>query len=270
MNIPKLSGVADLVALQNAIALLLCDDTRLANVPIVPEIKFHEESDLQTDILWTMPRRNVTVSPTGVTISTVTGQPGPTGAGLMIEMPTANTQSTNVTGPPTDWEIGVVAFEERNTNLIPSNGIGIMSEQLVQIVKDILHLQNLGTFAASPWGFGTLRAKRLWMSPAHDWMQTLGPGIIAWRASFESTSGVKQSPRSAPVQITFSSGNCVLTCADNSAAVYYTTDGSLPVQVNANATLYSAPFAVSSGTQVLAASKRAGYISSEIWGNTAP
>lgn len=266
MNIPKLTGVVDLVALQNAITLLLCDDIRLVDVPILPEIKLQQESELQVDIMWTLPRSAFIVTPSGVTIGAGTG---PVGAGILVEMPGAKTSSPGVSGPPTDWEINVVAFEERNTNLTPNVGIGLMSEQIAQIVKDILQLQNFGTFASSPWGFGTLRANASWLNPAHDWMQ-IKPGIVAYRVSFTSTSGVKQTPRSQPVVVSFNTGMCTLTCSDILAAVYYTLDGSLPVKANPNAKPYSAPFSVNSGQQVLAASRRTGFISSEIWGNTAP
>jgi hypothetical protein len=144
-----------------------------------------------------------------------------------------------------------------------------MSEQLAQIVKDILHLQNFGAFAGVLSGFGTLKCKTSWLTPAHDWMQQK-VGVIAYRVSLEATSGVKQSTRSAAVVATFNNGMCTLTCYDGSASIYYTTDGTIPVQANPNAKTYQGEFAVTSGQTVMAASKRAGFISSEIWGGIAP
>ena len=64
MNVPAITLV-DEIALQKAIALILCSDSRLVNVPVVPEIKFLQESELALNAIWTMPRSAFTVTATG-------------------------------------------------------------------------------------------------------------------------------------------------------------------------------------------------------------
>lgn len=264
MNVPQLN-VIDLVGLQSAIALLLCDEPRLNLVPIVPEIKLHQESDLSVDAIWTVPRSAFTITPSGMTVNqqlNFSGPPAAVGSGILIEMPTGTTTSQNVTGPPTTWEVSVVAFEERNTNLTAVTGIGIMSEQLCQIVKDCLHLQQI-------FGYGCLKAMRTWFEPAHDWMG-MKPGIIANRVKFEGIASNSQTTRSPAVIISFLGGNCALTCSDTNAVLSYTIDGTVPVAANTNAQNYVAPFAVNSGDMIMAASRSQGKILSEIFGAFAP
>ena len=120
-----------LVALQNAVTLLLLNDPRLSNTPVVPEFKFQMESDQQVDILWQMPRSSFTVTPDHILVAP--GNSGGNnaqtpstqnlvGAGILVEMPEMETDSNNVTGPPGHWNVNIVCFEERNVNL--TDGIG--------------------------------------------------------------------------------------------------------------------------------------------------
>ena len=269
IQVPINTSVQDLVYLQNAVTLILRDDPRLAAVPVVPEIKFLMDSDQSLDALWMLPAGAFTVTPTGVTIN-ANAAPGPVGAGILVEMPGATSESRGVTGPPLVWEIGVVAMEERNTNFLSGTGTGITSEQLAQIVMDILHLQAV-------FGFGTLRVRSSCFTPAHDWMQ-LKPGIVAYRASFEAEVGRKQTGRSASVSGSFVGDTLTLTCSDSAATIYYTTDGSMPCSSNVNtgnpagigASIYTQPFAVTSGMVVLFASRKAGTLLSGVYQATAP
>lgn len=261
-------GMTDLVYLQSCLTLLLANDPRLANTPVVEEVKFLIDSDLAIDILWQQPANAFSLTPSGYTINS--GATGPVGAGIMVEMPSLNVNSTKVTGSPATWEIGIVCFEERNVNLLPGTGTLITAEQYAELCVDILQLQYI-------YQFGTLTVKTQAVAPANDFNGSR-PGIVAWRASFEATTGRVQTQRSALVVPIFSGGNCTLTCADNAASVFYTTDLSAPVQKNINpnnaagigATAYTAPFAVTSGTTVLAASSKAGLITSSITGLVAP
>jgi hypothetical protein len=266
--------------LQNFVVMLLLDDPRLANVPVVPEWKFHMESDQIIDILWTAPRTTFNVTPTGPIVlpdgsggnNAASQAPPLVGAGMLVEMPTIVSDSPGVSGPPRVWQLSVVSFEERNTNFLPGTGTCVTSEQYAQLVADILHLQFTFTY-------GTVQAKRDLVSPAHDWMN-LKPGIFAYRTLFQATVGIPQTQRTAPALVSFAGGNCTVTCSDSGAAAYYTTDGSCPCGANVNpfnpagvgATLYTTPFAVASGTLVLAAARNsaAGKTLSPVNGATAP
>jgi hypothetical protein len=275
MVIPQLNTIVNLNALQIAVTQLLLDDPRLANTPIVPELKFIMESDQSVDALWMLPSSAFVVTPSGVFINDQTPPSGSlVGAGLLIEMPGASTDSPKVSGPPLVWDINIVAFEERNTNFLAGTGTLITAEQYALIVLDILHLKEV-------YQFGTLTAKTNALTLAHDWMQ-MKPGIYAFRASLQAVVGRNQSGRSKPVVIAFTAGSgtdtVTLTCADGAASVYYTTDQSMPVSANVKpnnqpgigATLYTAPFVVNSGTLVLAASSKPGLVGSSVLGSIAP
>ena len=262
MNIPLLTnGVVDLTALQNTMALILCDDDRLNLVPILPEIKLHQESDLMVDAIWTLPRNAFKITPDGWTISQ-TGAAGQSGCGLLVEHVEATCPAPNVSGPPLTWKVHVVAFEERNANLTPGTGIGIMAEQLAQIVLDILAGQYI-------YGMGAFVPEAQPIQPAHD-MMSLNPGIFAMRATVQATVNRTQTQRSGNVTATFGGGNCTLACADGNAEIRYTLDGSMPLRTNSRSQVYTAPFAVNSGDQILAATRAAGKIGSAIVNFTAP
>ena len=276
MKIPQLYGITDLVALQNLVALILLSDDRLKNVPVLPEFKLYMESDLMVDALWTLPRSAFTVGPDGVTVNTQvnSGKVGPVGAGLLVEMVEGSLQYPDEPGPSINWEVNVVALEERNTNLTAGVGIGITAEQLVQVVLDILHIlliRDFGTFRAAPKPF----------APAHDWM-TMKPGINAYRASLLSLNNRNQSQRPPPVNITFNAGVCSLATAYGTAdTIYYTQtpvpqDGSVvtnapaPVKANTTAQVYAGPFPVVTGDVVSAAAYTAGTVQAPINTQTAP
>jgi hypothetical protein len=262
MNIPRLTGIVDLTALQNAVALVLLSDDRL-RCPVVTELKLHAESELHIDALWTLPRGAFAVTASGVeALADVTDQAQePTGAGLLVEMPRALVKSPGVTGPPLVWQVPVVCFEERNANLSPGGNL-VTAEQFAQFVFDILHLQSI-------FGLGTLQA--LDLGPAQDWLDQVGPGVYAWRATLQAVAGRTQTPRSAVSVATFAGGQCAIACADPQATVLYTLDGSAPVKANPSAVQYLGQFPVQSGQLVLTATWRQGqFINSEITGWTAP
>jgi hypothetical protein len=257
------AGIVDLIALQNAIVLFIASDSRLANVPILQEIKLLSESDLQEDALWTLPRSCFSYTPNGVTVTPNQGQPGLTGAGIEVEMVSARCASTNVSGPPLSWELDIVAFEERNTNFLAGTGIGITSEQLILVCFDILQGLEIAPF-------GTFKVTASPLQAARDKMD-LYPGIFAYRGLMETGSvGRTQTNRSQPAAITFVSDTCTLTCSDNLASVFYTTDSSMPVAANPNAVAYTIPFAVPSGTKITSSTSRSGFVNSQIWQATAP
>ena len=279
MNVPVLPGIVDLVALQRIVAAILADDPRLAYVPVALEMDFYMENITTVDALWTLPRSAITLTPTGMVLN-ASATPGPCGAGLLVEMPGATSDSPGVSGPPMTWDVNVVAFEERNANFLGANsasqpgttvGTCIMSEQLAQLAQDVLHLQFI-------YGFGTLQSKSATVAPAHDWMQRC-PGIVCNRAALKAVVGRQQTTRTAAATPTITGGVCMIACADPLAAIYYTIDGSAPVAANVGqqnpgpsgtgAQLYTLPFAVASGTTVLCAARSPGLILSPVRGATA-
>ena len=277
MNTPQLSGITDLVSLQNLIVMVLLSDDRLANVPVLPEFKLHTESDLSVDALWTLPRSAFVVTPNGVTVNQQINAsgPGPVGVGLLVEMIEGSVKYPDMPGPALNWEIGVVAIEERNTNLTPGVGIGITAEQAVQIVLDIFHILLVKDY-------GTIRSADKPMAPAHDWMSVFearagGPAINCQRASLVSLNSRNQTQRSPNVIIAIAGGTCTLTTPSGSPdAIYYTqtplpmgstvpvSNPPAPVKANTAAVIYTGPFPVVSGDVISAASYTAGTIQSAI------
>lgn len=256
--------------------MILLSDERLNNVPILPEYKLHMESDMQVDLLWTVPRTAVRIDGSGVSIGggLTDGVPGPTGAGLLIEMPGANCNSPGVSGPPLTWRVSVVAFEERNVNWTPISGNSgggtfILAETLALIVLAVLHNQAMV-------GIGNIYTiNSLPIAPAQDWM-ALKPGIIAYRVTLQGTAARPQWQRSAVVTQALNlqpDGTYIatLTCPDSTAEIRFTLDGSPPVVANPASIIYdpSNPPTVLSGQSILSASSRPGYLLSAIGGITA-
>lgn len=273
MNFPTpLSSVVDLTGLQNAVALILMSDDRLAQVPVIPEWKLHMESDVQVDALWTLPRSCFRVTGGSVEVQNVAedsndpqNTTNPVGAGLLVEMPEGSTAGSNPTGPPLNWDIHVVAFEERNVSWNPATGAMVTAEQLAQVVLDILHLQVYHLF-------GTISAKVSGtIGPARDWMSLPGKeGLNVWRATLRSTQARDQTPRTQVAQCSFDSGQATLACPDPAAVIRYTLDGTAPVSANPSALQYNGPFAVPSGTLVLYGAKSPGRLAGPINGKVAP
>ena len=229
------------------------------------------ENDQSIEALWSLPRTAFTISPNSITINPGAA-PGPVGAGLLVEMPGFTVNSPKVRGSPATWDINIVAMEERNTNFLAGTGTLITSEQYAELCVDIFQLAYI-------FPYGTLTVKQNAISPAHDWMQ-IRPGIVAYRTSFEATVGRKQSTPTLAAQPMIAGGMCTINVPDGLSVAYYTTDGSMPVSSNSNpnnpagvgATIYTAPFAVTSGTTVLCAARNPnpGYILSSINGALAP
>lgn len=274
MIIPIQTGFTDLVQLQGAIAMMLMDDPRIANAPVIPEIKLIMQSDLEVDMLWQINRNAFVITPNGVWDILPDNPGGLVGAGMLVEMPEMTVSSPGVTGSPATWNINVVTFEERNTNLTPGTGTMITAEQYSQLAIDILQLQYFGPY------FNTLQVKQQAIVVAHDWMET--KGVIAYRTQFTSTAGRQQTMRSPLPAIVINAGMVTITCSDHAAALYYTTDGTMPVSANYNqnatypnppgvgATPYTVPFAVTSGQLVYAAARSTNLILSPVAYATAP
>lgn len=258
MNIPR-SGLIDEIAVQKALALLLCDNATLAKVPVMPETKLLMESELLVDALWTLPRAAFTVTTDGWVVNQ--GVSGLVGGGVLVEMPEMDTHSQGVSGPVATWRVGVVGFCELNTALVPGVGVGLTASQMCQAALDQLHNQNV-------YGLGTFVSDQA-IRYARDWVD-LKPGVSAYRVTLTATVGRVQSTRSVPATVAFAGGNCSLECPDPGATIYFTTDGTVPAASNPSTETFSAPFSVRSGTTVMFMTEKAGLINSQVHGATAP
>jgi len=96
--------------------------------------------------------------------------------------------------------------------------------------------------------------------------QQLEMGTIAYQVRVETALDSAVLPKVAPVAIAAAGTGPVtitLTCATSGAAIYRTLDGSYPWSGNAQATLYTAPFAVSSAALLRAVAHKTGMVASD-------
>jgi len=233
----------DLVQLQNDTFGLLMSAPALNTVNIVRERTMITKSEVELDAVWQTVRN------------------GRSGNGVLIEEIKAVVNSPNVTGPPQDFVLGFVCFQNGDAAFTPESGSGFFAQNLAQTVQDILHRQNIA-------GIGTLQG--VGTAPAKDY-----DFINAIRVTLKIIgSASAQTPRCTPVIITNNAGSVTLTNATAGSSIYYTLDGSTPMDptmteiitgvVNPNATLYTAPFAVTAGQRLRAVAQAFGYNACEI------
>ena len=232
----------NLIQIQNDIYGLLLSAPQLATVNIVQERRFIVQQDIELDAIWQTVRN------------------GKSGCGILIEEPDVISDSPNVTGPPQSVQLSFVCFQNGDA-AFTEMGSGFFATQIEQFVIDALHLQNLG-------GLGSLQVRGNFSSPAREYA-----GINARRMKVSMTPfNAAQTPRTAPIIPIFENGLCALSCATNTATIYYTLDGGFPINaaiaidplsvtpstpagtpIVASSTLYVGPFAVASGQLLRAA-----------------
>ena len=245
-----------------ALTLILRDEPRFAAVPMLPEYKFLMDADVALDALWTLPVTAFVNTPDGFDVNPA-ATVGTVGNGILIEMPEMDDNSPGVrNGSPATWKVGIVGFCEPNTAFTSKVGTGFTSSQLCQIAQDVTQMLNI-------YGFGTFKSDVSAIKSATDWTG-LKPGITAHRLTIGATIGRVVSQRSANAFATFNAGQCTLTCSDNTASIFYTGDGTMPVASNPRTQPYAAPFAVQSGQTIMFATKKTGTVTSQVLGAVAP
>lgn len=227
--------MTDLVQLQEDCTYLLLAAEQLVKVNVVQYRKLRLASVINLDSLWQSPRTGRTES----------------GIGVLVEMPRVDVTSNNVSGPPLDLVIPFVVIEEPNINLTPDVGTLLSAEEVCQRLIDVLHLQCFGAA-------GTLQ------STGFKEAAEFPAGLVAYRNEFKLKLARTQTPRCATPQVAVAAGLATLTTATAGAAIYYTTDGSLPGSATTGALRYTVPFAVTSGQTLRFAAWATGYNPSEI------
>lgn len=234
----------DLIQLQDDVYALLMSNPALANVNIVQERKFRVDSQTEVDALWLTPRN------------------GRSGNGILIEEIVGNVTSPNVSGPPIRVELSLVCVQHGDAALDATTGGGFYAANLALQTFDVLHRAVIG-------GAGTLQARG--SAPAREW-----DFINAYRATFViEPAKSEQTPFVAPVAVSVAAGLATLTCATAGAVIYYTLDGTTPVDptlaepiqqraVNSGAMRYTVPFAVTAGQTLRCAAYATDYNPSEI------
>jgi len=190
-------------------------------------------------------------------LGALTGQNSKAGLCATVLMPLVTTRQQELPGPYLHLECTVRVQENVLINM-GANGTQIASEDAAIAVAQTLHLWTPGGTA------GVLRAASKAITPNHS-----SDGKVTYDVQIESELDLACEPVTAQPFITTGDGAVSIACSDESAALYYTTDGTAPWPGNASypstAAPYNAPFAAPpSGTLLRAAAFAPGIQGSDI------
>ena len=130
------------------------------------------------------------------------------------------------------------------------SGTGMNAGQLVARVVQSLHMTHIND---------RFTGLQLPETGAVAELLTDDAGLRGYAVRFEGSGAAFNTVATVnPVTASVAAGLMTLSCTTSGAAIYYTTDGSYPGPGNAEADLYSEPFAVTSGTMVRTAATKAG------------
>lgn len=183
---------------------------------------------------------------------------GKAGAGVVVGIPSVEHNFPNVAGPERKLLLPVSVFAQPSVNALASTGTGLEAEEIVDLIDALLarfQVEGLGT---------------IYCDATMPNLETAA-GVIRYDMIFVCENARDEITRCEPVTLAEAPAlTLTLTCATAGAAIYYTTDGSLPGPDAATglaagtATLYSAPFAVTSGARVSVAAYKTGLAGSDI------
>jgi len=219
----------DFISLQRDVAHALLCEPWLADVNIVMR---HEL--LTEDALKRLPDRTLAAEVL-VYVTPRNKASGRKGCGVIVEVPEFNVQSPNVTGPQGDIFLPLLVLEEPLMNEAPATGTLRPANQVAQKILDLLHLD-------ADDGTGTIGAAGAAITPAKDWEP-----LRAFNVRLKLTCKRQQTARAGVVTIAVESGLATLACNTAESSIYYTVNGGFPGPSNSSATLYTAPFSVTTG-----------------------
>jgi hypothetical protein len=175
--------------------------------------------------------------------------PGKLGTAIQVRMPAIRSKYPNVPGPQLEVEQTIRIFEDP-----VQNTTGLTAESIGLEVLAWLHgtrIEDLTELAADTRNYA--------LRPVYDYHDR-----FAYDAVF-----IGQLPQNSRARTDFpqfaDDGAChvTLTCPDPAAAIYFSTDGTLPV-IGDTTRLYVAPFAVAGGTVVRCYAWKTGQLPSYI------
>jgi hypothetical protein len=225
------------------VAEKLASESWFAKVPVLPYVPFHTGTDATTgeaamEEIWRI-KRDGTLS----------------GLGVWVLMPRLRVRHSNVSGPQSWVTIALSVLEQPLVN-DGANGLNTLgagwktAEKAVMEAARTLHHWRYD-------GVNLLYVEGDWLSVNRE---RYSQGVRGYDLSIQGCLFQTSQAKAPQVTITIGSGTCTLD-ATGEDSIYYTTDGSLPT---AGATLYSAPFAVASGTTVRAVSLKSGSLASDV------
>jgi len=189
-------------------------------------------------------------------LGTLTTQNGKAGLCATILMPLLTTQKPDLPGPFLHLQCTVRVQENVIVNMGPA-GTQIPCEDAAISVAQLLHQWSPGATA------GILSAAPDTIRPNPDYKS-----LVTYDVLLESDLDLPAQSNTAQPFITNNEGEITITCSDSAAAIYYTTDGSLPWPGNSTystaAQPYTAPFSAASGALIRAASYNSALLGSDI------
>jgi len=189
-------------------------------------------------------------------LGALTTQNGQAGLCATVLMPLLNTQKQELPGPYLHLKCMVRVQENVIVNM-GANGTQIACEDAAIAVAQVLHLWTPGGVA------GIVRAATETITPNLQFA-----GLVTYDVLVESELDLDCLAKTEQPFIAERDGAISIVCADGSAAIYYTVDGSAPWAGNATypstAALYAGAFSATAGTLVRAAAFTAGKLGSDI------
>jgi hypothetical protein len=179
-------------------------------------------------------RRGVIESDVQTALETLNSRGQKVGAVIIVTMPRLMPESRDAPGPRYFMRYAVQVIVWPVAAYGPT-GAGYTTEAITETVIDLVHYLNFG------------RGGTLVFDGADP--VSVKPGRVSYMAYFRRLGvlgGIKKTacPGIEPVQLSPSSIQITLTCAEPAAEVWYTTDGSWPVPGGATSVLYDGPFTV--------------------------
>lgn len=186
---------------------------------------------------------------------------GKAGLAVVLLMPEAGVPSDldRLAGPFLDIEVVARVIEEPLVNM-SDDGVQVSCEQLAADLLAALHCWKPGAALRELRGAGKKALAPVTLPDK--------PGQLAYDVTLTTRYQVPPQNSVEPVIITAAGAlptvTVTLECGDAGAAIYYTTDGSFPSAANAEATLYTTPFAVASAATVRAVAYLSGGLPSSV------
>jgi len=182
-------------------------------------------------------------------------QNGKAGLCCIILMPLLSTKEQELPGPYLHLKCTVRVQENVLINM-GANGTQIACEDAAIAVAQALHLWTPGGVS------GIVRCA----------METITPnlqfeGKVTYDVAVESELELEGLPKTATPMVSSSEGTATIACEDETAAIYYTLDGSAPWSGNGSypttGILYTGPFRPDAGRLVRAAAFNPGKLGSD-------
>lgn len=162
------------------------------------------------------------------------------GLSILVQLPDGEVSEREAPGPQLDAVLFIRVTENPLVNE-GANGTGLHAEDAALAVLSALHHWHRDGRAL----YADKRAIRDGDTDEN--------GLIEFDVVVRSEIGGDVVSRVAAPSVSVAVGYATLTTSTSGASIYYTTDGSAPLPANAEAQLYSAPFAIPSGTVLRAA-----------------